>query len=171
MPGMVSDHNAVVGALVIDGNALSLPAWQTTTGQDTSSFVTTEAALFASPDTGDLSLRAGSPAIDRGDPDGAPPVDVRGTTRPQGAGFDLGAYEYCDGSCTGSGSGSGDPGDSGSASGGSGDNGPAGGTHSGGCGAADPGPLAALFIALAMGACLRRRSSDQRRDETRPSRG
>src|SRR5262249_41188317 len=73
--GMVSDHNAVVGAFVIDGNAMSLSAWQAMTGQDGSSFVTTAAALFANPDAGDLSLSAGSPAIDIGDPDGAPAVD------------------------------------------------------------------------------------------------
>ncbi len=161
----VSDHNAVVGAFLISGNAMSLSAWQAMTGQDASSFVTTEAAVFASPDTGDLSLRAGSPAIDVGDPDDAPSVDVLGTARPQGAGFDLGAYEYCDGSCIGSGSGSGgDPGGSGSASGGSGDAGPAGGSHSGGCGTTDPSALAALFVVLAM-ARLGARSAGHRRGE------
>jgi hypothetical protein len=154
-PGLVSDHNAIVGAFVVDGNAMGLPAWQAMTGQDASSFVTTAAALFASPDTGDLSLRAGSPAIDVGDANGAPATDVLGTLRPQGAGFDLGAYEYPDAS-SGSGSGSGsDPGGSGSDS-----SGPA--THGGGCATGDPSALAALLVALSA-ACRRAGRSGRRR--------
>ena len=39
-------------------------------------------------------LLEGSPAIDAGDPDGCLPVDQRGVLRPQGAGCDIGAYEY-----------------------------------------------------------------------------
>jgi hypothetical protein len=39
-------------------------------------------------------LLTGSPAIDAGDPAGAPSQDQRGVPRPQGRGFDIGAYEY-----------------------------------------------------------------------------
>lgn len=39
-------------------------------------------------------LRPGSPAIDAGDANGCPPTDQRGATRPQGAGCDIGAYEF-----------------------------------------------------------------------------
>jgi hypothetical protein len=39
-------------------------------------------------------LLRGSPAIDAGDPAGAPSTDQRGLPRPQGAGFDIGAFEY-----------------------------------------------------------------------------
>jgi hypothetical protein len=39
-------------------------------------------------------LLAGSPAIDAGDPNGAPSEDQRGVPRPQGPGFDTGAFEY-----------------------------------------------------------------------------
>jgi predicted outer membrane repeat protein len=39
-------------------------------------------------------LLAGSPAIDAGTGVGAPAVDQRGVSRPQGAGYDIGAYEY-----------------------------------------------------------------------------
>jgi hypothetical protein len=39
-------------------------------------------------------LLAGSPAIDAGDPVGAPSEDQRGVPRPQGAGVDIGAFEY-----------------------------------------------------------------------------
>jgi uncharacterized protein (TIGR03382 family) len=160
--GMASDRNAVVGMFLVDGTALSLAAWHAMTGQDAASFATSEAALFASPATGDLSLRAGSPAIDVGDPDGAPPIDVVGTPRPQGAGFDLGAYEYCDGSCTGSGSGGGSGDGSGSGSdesgsgSGGGDGAPGGAKHTG-CSAADPSALATLLVAIALGARRSRR--------------
>jgi hypothetical protein len=39
-------------------------------------------------------LLTGSPAIDAGDPVGAPSEDQRGVPRPQGAGVDIGAFEY-----------------------------------------------------------------------------
>jgi parallel beta-helix repeat protein len=43
---------------------------------------------------GDFHLRAGSLAIDAGDRDAAPPLDIDGTPRPQGIAPDIGAYEY-----------------------------------------------------------------------------
>ena len=54
---------------------------------------------FADPQFVDLSqpelaLLGISPAIDVGEPDFAPADDVLGTSRPQGRGIDLGAYEY-----------------------------------------------------------------------------
>jgi hypothetical protein len=39
-------------------------------------------------------LLTGSPAIDAGDPVGAPSEDQRSVPRPQGPGFDIGAFEY-----------------------------------------------------------------------------
>lgn len=39
-------------------------------------------------------LRADSPAIDAGSSVGAPSTDYAGTARPQGSGYDIGAYEY-----------------------------------------------------------------------------
>ncbi len=42
----------------------------------------------------DLHLVPGSPALDAGDPEGAPTVDADGIARPQGSGVDVGAYEY-----------------------------------------------------------------------------
>ncbi len=48
---------------------------------------------FVNAATGNLHLLAGSPAIDTGTSTGAPAVDLDGVRRPQGAGFDMGAYE------------------------------------------------------------------------------
>ncbi len=42
----------------------------------------------------DLHLLPGSPAVDSGSADGAPPHDIDGTARPQGSDVDVGAYEY-----------------------------------------------------------------------------
>jgi uncharacterized repeat protein (TIGR01451 family) len=48
----------------------------------------------AAPTTsGDLRLLPGSPAIDSGAASGAPADDIRGISRPQGSGVDIGAYE------------------------------------------------------------------------------
>ncbi len=49
---------------------------------------------FRDPQAGDFDLLAGSPAIDHGSAEEAPVVDFAGRSRPQGAGFDIGAYEY-----------------------------------------------------------------------------
>ena len=67
-------------------------AWQSGTGNDSH-------GLFADPrfvdtSTPDLALRADSPAVDAGDPARAPEGDFLGIPRPQGAGDDMGAYEY-----------------------------------------------------------------------------
>jgi len=55
---------------------------------------TNAGALFVAPPY-DLHLRPGTAAVDTGSPDLAPPRDVERVRRPQGAGFDLGAYERC----------------------------------------------------------------------------
>ncbi len=49
---------------------------------------------FAFPANFDLHLKAGCNAIDAGDGQGAPLLDFDGVVRPQGAGFDIGAYEF-----------------------------------------------------------------------------
>ncbi len=54
------------------------------------------AALFVAPPF-DLHLKAGSPAIDAGSATEAPPLDADRVPRPQGDGFDLGAFERCPG--------------------------------------------------------------------------
>ena len=69
--------------------------WTAYGGQDAHSLVVTDAlTLFHSAGAGDLHLCSGSAAIDSGIAQGAPQEDYDGTARPQGAGYDIGAYEY-----------------------------------------------------------------------------
>ena len=44
---------------------------------------------------GDYRLPCDSPSVDAGTLDGAPEFDIEGTSRPRGAGVDMGAYENC----------------------------------------------------------------------------
>ncbi len=50
--------------------------------------------LFVNPGEGDVSLQTGSPCIDAGTAKDAPTTDIQGTSRPQGNGVDMGAYEW-----------------------------------------------------------------------------
>jgi hypothetical protein len=123
LTGLVSNNNAVVGRFSVNGTMTDLPGWRTRSGGDAASFVATDAQLFTA--AADLTLKSGSTAIDKGLPTGAPATDILGVARPQGTGIDIGAYEHCEGTCTGSSGGGGDAGSgdgSGSGSGsGSGD--------------------------------------------------
>ncbi len=49
---------------------------------------------FLNPWAGDFRLRSDSPCVDAGTADRAPVLDILGRSRPQGAGVDVGAYEY-----------------------------------------------------------------------------
>ena len=51
-------------------------------------------AYFLSPSEGNYHLKSTSPAIDAGSADDAPSIDIEGTLRPQGAAWDVGAYEF-----------------------------------------------------------------------------
>jgi hypothetical protein len=50
--------------------------------------------LFVDPINSDFHIQGISPCINNGTSVGAPADDIAGTPRPQGAGFDMGAYEY-----------------------------------------------------------------------------
>jgi hypothetical protein len=70
-------------------------AWTTYSGQDAHSLVVySDTVLFVNPTTYDLHLLSTSPAIDKGSNASAPSEDYDGIPRPQGSGYDIGAYEY-----------------------------------------------------------------------------
>ncbi len=48
---------------------------------------------FIDADNGDYRVKADSPVVDTGTPDGAPDTDIVGTPRPQGSADDIGPYE------------------------------------------------------------------------------
>jgi hypothetical protein len=162
--GMTSNHNAVVGRFLVGGAAVDLAGWRARTGTDAASFVATAAELFTDPATGDLSLRAGSPAIDQGVADDAPAHDADGIARPQGAAIDIGALEHCDGACIGSA-----PEDDGGEAGTDDDAGSGGDPRTGdparpeagGC--STTSASSGLWLALVLGALRRRRSRSCRR--------
>ena len=69
-----------------------LSQWQSHISGDTG---TTEGdPEFVASTTGDYHLSSTSPCIDIGTSNGAPVTDFDGVTRPQGYGYDVGAYEY-----------------------------------------------------------------------------
>lgn len=141
LPGLVSNYNAVVGRFMVDGTMLDLAGWRTRTGGDAASFAASDGQLFTNATAGVLTLRAGSLAIDQGTATGAPERDVVGTLRPQGAAIDIGAYEYCETTCSGGGTGpdGSDGGDGGDGEGG--DGGPTGEDEPGDSGGSnDNGP-------------------------------
>jgi parallel beta-helix repeat protein len=71
--------------------------WQAA-GHDANSILSSAAALFQNPSADDYHLKAGAPAINAGlaslGTASAPVADITGVPRPQGSGFDIGAYEY-----------------------------------------------------------------------------
>jgi uncharacterized protein (TIGR03382 family) len=175
LPGLVSNHNALVGRFSIDGTMTTLASWRTRTGGDAASFVATDAQLFGG--AANLALAAGSPAIDAGESTNAPATDIVGTPRPQGAGIDIGAYERCEGTCAGTtepgggddggdGAGSGADSDDGTGEGdgdGEGDDGdnysgPVVDEPDGGCSATGNAPGSLLVLGVIVGARRRRRT-------------
>jgi hypothetical protein len=100
LTGLDSDRNAVVDRFgTTDGmvdTVLSLAQWRSQTGQDLSSILADAQDLFVSPDTDDYRLRAGSPAIDTGESRIEVTDDIDGLPRPEGNGWDIGAYEFRD---------------------------------------------------------------------------
>jgi hypothetical protein len=93
--GFASNHNDFIrtGGPPIRwlGTEYTLAQYQSAAHQDLASL--SSDPLFANAAGGDFHLQSGSPALDRGDPSGAPALDLDQAPRPQGAGIDLGAYE------------------------------------------------------------------------------
>ncbi|MCB9647132.1 MAG: right-handed parallel beta-helix repeat-containing protein [Deltaproteobacteria bacterium] len=62
--------------------------------EDHNMLITDAAALFVDVAAYDVHLLDDAPAVDQGSADLAPATDLEGVPRPQGAGVDLGAYEW-----------------------------------------------------------------------------
>jgi hypothetical protein len=78
-----------------DGNSvLTLSQWRSQTGQDGNSIIASQASVFRNVVASDYHLSATSPAIDNGMPVTDVTTDIEGNPRPQGSGWDIGAYEY-----------------------------------------------------------------------------
>jgi hypothetical protein len=97
LPGLVSDHNIVIGRFTLDDaeTVIDLERWRAETRQDASSFVATAAELFVDPRYDKLEPLATSPAIDKGAGEGAPTRDLARHARPFGVAVDIGAHEWC----------------------------------------------------------------------------
>jgi parallel beta-helix repeat protein len=94
----VSDYNALTGRLSYDGenSILGLPGWQSA-AYDLHSFTATATAEFVDVAGNNFRLKTTATSINRGtttlNGTTAPGQDVTGTGRPNGAAYDLGAYE------------------------------------------------------------------------------
>ncbi len=110
MAGFTCDYNVVGNRFYSDGSTLSFSGWQGY-GFDLHSPQATAAQLFINIASGTYLLKTGSPAIDAGIAAqagmSAPTADLIGTPRPQGNGFDIGAYESGTGGSSGTATGAG----------------------------------------------------------------
>jgi hypothetical protein len=93
--GFRSDYNIVVDRFSPDDgdHVFRLAEWRSATGLDRHSLVSRPQDVFVNFVQRDYHLRAGSPAIDAGDLELSPRVDIDGRPRPRGAHPDAGAYE------------------------------------------------------------------------------
>jgi hypothetical protein len=92
--GFRSDFNIVVNVFSINNgtSTITLAKWQSH-GYDLHSKIATPAQLFIDPANNNYQLKPGSPAIDEGHVLSLVTNDIVNVTRPQGAGYDIGAYE------------------------------------------------------------------------------
>lgn len=92
--GYAGDHNTYSNNVIYDNPTnLSLQSGHSATGTVSAA----ESTLFVnwqSNGSGNYHLKAGSPAIDAANPSYPVSTDFDGVSRPQGAGYDIGAYEY-----------------------------------------------------------------------------
>ena len=98
LPGFHSDYNLVNDRMTLDqGNTvISLAQWQNM-GYDQHSWLAGDYnSIFVNYPSNDFHLKSTSTAVDNGTSMVNPPVgyDLDSIIRPQGSGFDIGAYEY-----------------------------------------------------------------------------
>ena len=98
LPGFVSDYNIVTGTLSPDGDAtlLSLPQWQNLGYDQHSQLTGALSAMFVNFNSGNYHpANSSAIMVDAGTTSVSPIVttDLEGNSRPQGSGFDIGAFE------------------------------------------------------------------------------
>ena len=99
LSGFVSDYNLVVNSLSPDGDAtiMDLAEWQTLGYDAHSQVASAQVALFMDPASGDFHALSGVAQmvnIGTAAVSSVVSTDLDGTVRPQGAGYDIGAYEF-----------------------------------------------------------------------------
>ncbi len=129
--GNHKDGTPPVGCIVRNNLVTDLNLASSGVTEDHNIIVKDYSLFFVDAAGYDLHLVPTASAIDQGSPDLAPPIDEEGIPRPEGAGFDVGAYEWHDPSVT--------PPDGGPGSGGSVGTGGSGGAGAGAGGAAPDG--------------------------------
>lgn len=100
LSGFRSDHNIVSNRFDLGGSFITLAQWRAQTNQDLASTAASPAdlpVLFSDSNAANFSLAPRSPALDAGVSGfgglAAPAHDINAVPRPQGPGFDIGAYE------------------------------------------------------------------------------
>lgn len=89
--GKTTSENTVVRNNIVDSK-ISAPGAGNTI--DNNIIVSHPVRYFRDPDNYDMRHKEGSPAIDAGSKDLAPKIDIDGVKRPQGAGIDIGPFEW-----------------------------------------------------------------------------
>ena len=88
-----SDYNILDAVTPDDSTRVTLADWQLA-GHELHSLSAAPAALFVNAGVADYHLKAGSPAIDKGQTQPNAPTDIDGKARPIGPAYDIGCYEY-----------------------------------------------------------------------------
>ncbi|MFA6435508.1 MAG: choice-of-anchor Q domain-containing protein, partial [Elusimicrobiales bacterium] len=91
--GLTGTNNIYKNNLIYGNSAGGISLQNGNTHQNTVS-ADPKFVNFKADGSGDYHLSAASPAIDKGTNQGAPADDYDGVARPQGAAFEIGAYEY-----------------------------------------------------------------------------
>jgi hypothetical protein len=89
--GKTPSENTVVRNNLVDSE-ISAPGAANTI--DHNIIVSHPIRYFRDPENSDMRHKQGSPAIDAGSAELAPEIDIDGVKRPQGAGIDVGPYEW-----------------------------------------------------------------------------